>query len=96
MCYEWPWNYFFLFTDKLIMAEDNVQMGTIPNEQSQTGNVMDAQRCPHTLDDAVYCLLETAHETQNQVKAMKDSLKSMTSQLIEVVTWQIVANKSNQ
>ena len=92
----WPWNYFFLFTDILIMAEDNVQMGTIPNEQSQTGNVMDAQRRPHTIEDAVYCLLETAHATQYQVKTMKDCLKSMTLQLIEVVTRQIDANKSNQ
>ncbi len=86
------------FTDKLIMDpdEDNVYFCTNPNEQSQNDGDADTQRRPHTFKDAVNCLIETSHETQNQVRDMKDCFQAMTSQLISVFTSQSDAKKINQ
>ena len=41
------------------MDKDNVQHGTIPNEQSQTGSDTYTKRCPHTFEDAVMYSQET-------------------------------------
>ncbi len=87
-----------LFTDKLIMEreEDNVHFCTNPNELSQNDGDADTQRRPHTFEDTVNCLIETSHETQNQVRDMKECFQAMTSQLISVFTNQSDAKKINQ
>ena len=86
------------FTNKLIMDSEvnNVQFCTNPNEQSQNDGDADTQRRPHTFEDAVNCLIETSHETQNQVRDMKECFQAMTSQLISVFTNQSDAKKINQ
>ena len=86
------------FTDKLIMdrEEDNIQICTNPNEQSQNGGDADTQRRPYTFEDAVNCLIETSHETQIQIRDIKESFQEMTSQLISVLKYQSDTKKINQ
>ena len=64
-------------------------------EQSQTGIDVEQQR-PRTFEDAVNILIDSTHETQNQVRNMKECFENMTSQLISAFTNQLDANKVNQ
>ena len=78
-----------IVSDIIIMDDQN------HTEQSQNG--FDAeQRRPRTFEDAVNILIETSHETQKQVKDMKECFENMTSQLITAFTKQSDANKTNQ
>ena len=85
-----------LFYFQILNMEDNVHMSTIPVIKVHAGNSTDEHRRSHSMENMMHCLLETAHETKNQVKAMNDGLQAMTSQLIKVVARQIDATKSNQ
>ena len=38
---------------------------------------VDIQRRPYTFEDAVNCLIETFHETQNQIRDMKECFQAM-------------------
>ena len=61
-------------------------------EQSQNGIDVEQQR-PRTFEDAVNILIDSTHETQNQVRDMKECFENMTSQLISAFTNQLNANK---
>ena len=85
-----------LFYFQILNMEDNVHMSTIPVIKVHAGNSTDEHRRSHSMENMMHCLLETACETKNQMKAMNDSLQAMTSQFINVVARQIDVTKSNQ
>ena len=93
-----PWIYFELLQTKVIMErdEDNVQICTDPSENDDIWREAATQRRSHTFEEAVNVLIESSNETHFQIRDMKESFQTITTQLISVVTNLSDTKKCNQ
>ena len=90
---------FELLQTKVIMEheEDIVQICTDPREQNDgIWREADTQQRSHTFEEAVNVLIESSNETHFQIRDMKESFQTLTSQLISVVSNLSDIKKSNQ